>query len=182
MNDQNLIALIGKPEEEDWKEVQRRAFVTTGKALPETAPSSPWKRAILGARHSPIRYLRYSFYLEIPYWVSVHLCRHIHAQPYVRTQRNDRQSAYDRNQAPQGAPVAMIWDVNAEELMVVANKRLCNQSSPETREIVQTMCALAEEVTPELQGLLVPMCVYHGGICQEMRPCGNRKEEGEGWI
>ena len=148
-------------------EVKRRALVTVGKR-PANAPTENWKHQILEARHSPIRYLRYSFYLEIPYWVSVHLCRHIHAQPYVKSQRNDRQNEYDRNAAPQNATVYMIWDVNAEELQVIANKRLCMMASKETREVVQAMCKLTEEHTPELKGLLVPMCVHQGGICHEM--------------
>ena len=35
--------------------------------------------------------------------------------------------------------------------------------------------AVAEEATPELRGLLVPMCEYNGGVCHEMFPCGRRK-------
>lgn len=161
------VELIGAPSAQDWMEVKHRALVTVGKHS-VNAPTENWKHQILEARHSPIRYLRYSFYLEIPYWVSVHLCRHIHAQPYVKSQRNDRQNEYDRNTAPQNATVYMIWDVNAEELQVIANKRLCMMASKETREVVQAMCKLAEEHTPELKGLLVPMCVHQGGICHEM--------------
>ena len=163
--------LIGYPTEEDWKAVKARALVTIGKK-PVTLPDSTWKHRILEARHSPIRYLRYSYYIECPMWISVHLCRHIHAHPYVKTQRNDRQHDYDRNKAPQDSPVSMIYDGNAEELMTIANKRLCQQASPETRQLVQDMCALAEAATPELHGLLVPMCEYHGGVCHEMYPCG----------
>ena len=118
------VELLEKPTEKDWLEVKRRALVTIGKK-PVAAPNEEWKHDILEARHSPIRRLWFSFYIECPYWVSVHLCRHIHAQPYVKSQRNDRQKDYDRNTAPQDATVCMIWDINAEELMVVANKRLC---------------------------------------------------------
>ena len=165
------IELLRAPTEEDWVECKRRALVTIGKK-PVNPPDSPWRHRILSARHSPIRYLVYSFYFEnIPYWVSVHLCRHVHAHPYVKSQRNDRQSDYDRNTAPQNAPVCMIFDVNAEELQVIANKRLCNQAAKETREAVRQMCRLAEQATPELKGLLVPMCEYHGGVCHEMFPC-----------
>lgn len=110
----------------------------------------------------------------------MHLCRHIHAHPYVLTQRNDRQSNYDRRKAPQDTPVRLIYDVNAEELMTIANKRLCNQASPETQQLVQNMCTLAEQFTPELHGLLVPMCEYHGGVCHEMYPCGRRTNEQTG--
>ena len=169
------IQLINSPTEQDWLETKRRALVTIGKK-PVTPPTSEWKREILEARHSPIRYLRYSFYLEIPSWVSVHLCRHVHAQPYVKSQRNDRQSEYDRNAARQDATVCMILDVNAEELQVIANKRLCKMAADETRAVVHAMRLLAENATPELKGLLVPMCVYHGGVCHEMNGgCGRGK-------
>ena len=171
-----FVSLLSAPTDTDWLSVKFRALVTIGKKV-VNPPSSKWKHAILEARHSPIRYLRYSFYIECPYWVSVHLCRHVFAQPYVKSQRNDRQDEYDRNEAPQSASVSMIYDVNAEELQVIANKRLCLKASQETRQIVQAMCNLAEEATPELHGLLVPLCEYCGGVCHEMEPCGRCKRE-----
>ena len=77
------VRLINAPTEEDWMGVKERAVVTIGKHA-VTPPTSEWKHRILRARHSPIRYLRYSFYFEgIPSWVSVHLVRHVFAQPYV---------------------------------------------------------------------------------------------------
>lgn len=166
-----VVRINETPNDNDWFEVKRRALVTVGKNA-ITEPNETWKHSILEARHSPIRRLNFSFYIECPYWVSVHLCRHIHAQPYVKSQRNDRQSEYDRNKAPQDETVCMIWDMNAEELMIIANKRLCAQASPETREIVQKMCDLVQDRMPEFRGLLVPMCKYSGGVCHEMKPCG----------
>ena len=170
------ITLLEYPTGKDWVEVKRRALVTIGKK-PVTPPTEEWKRSILSARHSPIRYLRFSFLLEgVPSWVSVHLVRHVHAQPYVKSQRNDRQNEYDRNKAPQDTPVNMIWDINAEELMVIANKRLCSMAAKETRETVRKMCQLVLDKCPEFDGLLVPMCEYNGGICHEMNGgCGRCK-------
>lgn len=166
------VKLIEYPTSKDWMEVKRRALVTIGKK-PLTPPSDEWKREILRARHSPIRYLRFSFLIEgLPSWVSVHLCRHVHAQPYVKSQRNDRQNEYDRNAAPQNAPVDMIWDINGEELCVIANKRLCKMASIETRAVVAEMCMLVLDKCPEFEGLLVPSCEYTGG-CKEMNGgCG----------
>ena len=70
----------------------------------------------------------------------------------------------------------MIWDVNAEELQEIANKRLCKMAAKETREVVEEMCRLAEGATPELTGLLVPMCERCGGVCYEMNGgCGKNK-------
>ena len=165
------VELMEFPGENDWFAVKKRALVTIGKNA-VASPDFEWKKRILEARHSPIRRLIFSFYIECPYWVSVHLCRHIHAQPYVKSQRNDRQSDYDRNEAPQNAPVAMIWDMNAEELMTIANKRLCEQTAEETRNLVQEMCRLVIEKLPEFDGLLVKACQYNGGVCHEMKSCG----------
>lgn len=170
------ITLLEYPSEKDWYEVKRRALVTVGKSNFEP-PNMGWKERILAARHSPIRRLRFSFLIEeIPSWVSVHLCRHVHAQPYVKSQRNDRQGDYDRNAARQDAPVNMIWDMNAETLMEIANKRLCFQASTETREVIAEICRQVIEKCPEFQQRLVPMCDYHNGKCYEMYPCGLRKD------
>lgn len=152
--------------------VKECALVTIGKAA-KTPPTEEWKTAMLRARHSPIRELRFVFLLtDVPYWVSVHLCRHVHAQPYVRSQRNDRQSEYDRTKAPQDAPVDMMWSMNAEALMTIANKRLCAKASPETRAIVHDMCELVKQRNPEFSPFLVPMCQYHGNVCHEFESCG----------
>lgn len=164
------VELIKYPSAEDWMLCKQCALVTVGKNA-ITEPSIEWKHDILSARHSPIRVLNFTFKLELPYWVSVHLCRHIHSQPFVKSQRNDRQTEYDRNSAPQNATVTMLWYMNAEELMTIANKRLCKQASEETRQAVKLMCDEVIKVCPEFKDLLVPMCVYHGGKCHEMYPC-----------
>lgn len=160
------------PTERDYIEVKRRALVTIGKKV-KNAPSDEWKLKIIKANHSPIRRLRFSFDLiGIPSWVATHLCRHIHAQPYVKSQRNDRQEEYDRNIAPQNVPVDMIWDMNAEELITIAHKRLCKQASKETREVMQEIVRQVVEVCPEFKDVLVPNCVYRNGKCEEFFPCG----------
>ena len=69
-------------------------------------------------------------------------------------------------------PVTMCWYMNAEELITIAHKRLCNQASKETREIVGMMCEEVIKVNPEFKELLVPNCQYRGGICEEFNCCG----------
>lgn len=175
------VKLIGYPTEKDWIECKRRALITMyGKGLGDIkSPTSDWKHKILKARHSPIRYLRYSFLItDIPSNTSVHLCRHVMAQPYVSSLRNDRQDSMDGDEAPRRTPVNMILDMNAEELMTIANKRLCNLASLKTRQVVAAMCLKAIDVTPELEGLLVPMCEWQGE-CKEMFPCGKRWNDGK---
>lgn len=66
------ITVLRHPTEEDWVGVKQRALVTVGLNV-KNPPTDEWKKAILKARHSPIRYLQFSFLLEdIPNWVSVH--------------------------------------------------------------------------------------------------------------
>jgi thymidylate synthase ThyX len=171
------VEIVKYPTTEDWLLVKQCTLVTVGKET-ETPPTEKFKRDLLRARHSPIRELKFVFLLtDLPYWVSVHLCRHIHAQPYVKTQRNDRQSQYDRNSAPQNSPVSMMWSMNGEELITIANKRLCNLASPETREVVRMICDKVIEVCPEFKDELVPMCRRNGGVCYEMFSCRNKNEE-----
>lgn len=166
------VRILKHPTEEDWLMCKKMAYETIGKDT-DTPPTDEWKRRILKANHSPVRLLNFLFELrDIPYWVSVHLVRHIHAVPFVSSQRNDRQDQYDRTKAPQDAPVTMGWYMNAEELVTIAHKRLCNKASPETRAIVREICRQVEEVNPEFEGLLVPLCVYRGGQCDEFKPCG----------
>ena len=169
--------MIKYPTEADWLLAKQCTLVTVGKETSKP-PTEKIKRDILRARHSPIRELRFVFYLtDVHYWVSVHLCRHVHAQPYVRTQRNDRQTEYDRTKAPQDAPVDMMWSMNAEELITIANKRLCNLASTETRELVRMICEKVIEVCPEFKSELVPMCARNGGVCYEMFSCRERKND-----
>lgn len=170
------IRLIGAPDANDWLGVYTRALSTIGKT-PARNPSSEWIAAMLEARHSPIRRAVYSFELKgIPSNTATHFARHVHAQPYISTLRNDLQRTVDGDHAPRNTPVNMILDVNAEELQVMANKRLCRKAAELTRKVMRAMCDLAIEATPELKGKLVPLCEYCGGVCHEMKPCGKAQK------
>ena len=181
------LTILKAPTKEDWILCKQAAYVTMGKET-DTEPSLAWKQKILKSVHSPIRTLNYAVLMEgIPSWVSVHLVRHIHAQPFVSTQRNDRgkrDEDYDRRKAPQDTPVDMIWYFNAEELMTICHKRLCMLASKETREVVQEIVKQITELCPEWKGtnLLVPLCTYRGGICTEFAPCAYYKIYGHGYI
>lgn len=166
------IEILKHPTEEDWMLCKKCTLVTVSKES-NLPPTDEWKVKLLKANHSPIRTLQFCFRLtDIPYWVSVHLCRHVHATPFVSTQRNDRQVKYDRGKAPQDSPVNMCWYMNAEELITIAHKRLCAQASKETRDIIRMICNKVVEVNPEFKDLLVPLCAYRGGLCEEFNCCG----------
>lgn len=168
------ITLIYAPENRELMLMKRCVWVTMGKTgYPATMPTAELTHSLLEARHSPIRVLNYAWLIEgIPGNISTHLARHVHAVPFVSSLRNDRQERMNGDEAPRNTPVDMIFYCNAEELMTLANKRLCGKASAQTQTVVKLMCQKAEMATPELKGLLVPACQYHGGVCHEIQPCG----------
>lgn len=167
------VTLLRAPNLGDWQEVKRRALVTAGYKKAINPPSLEWCNKMLQARHSPIRYLQISFFIEeLPYWVSNELCRHhIGIEKYVKSQRNDRQSNYDRAAARQDSPVNVIVDFNAEGFLNFCNKRLCGKASKEMRDLAAEMRDLLIKNNPEFNGVLVPNCIYHNGKCYELEPC-----------
>ena len=168
------VTAIYWPEERELMLFKRCIWITTGKTeAPVSTPSSKLLRGFLNARHSPIRVMNFAFLIEnIPSNTATHFARHVHAVPFVSSLRNDRQDRMNGDEAPRNTPVDMIFFCNAEELMTVANKRLCSKASAKTREVASMMCIEAVKVMPELAGFLVPSCVYHGGVCHELESCG----------
>ena len=109
--------------------------------------------------------------VDIPYWVSVHLVRHkIGVEHFVSTQRTDR-TGIDRSELPQSAPVSHTMVINAQALINISRKRLCNQASSDTREVWRMVIDEVGKHEPELANLCVPECVYRG-FCPEMKSCG----------
>lgn len=170
------VEILKHPTEEDWNWVKTCTLNTVGKTSTK-APTDEWKVKILKAEHSPIRELWFGIKMEIPYYVSVHLVRHhIGVNHYVQTQRDDRTNdSTPRAEKPQGAMVSHIMSINAQELIFLAHKRLCNQASKETREVVKEICNKVIELNPEFKDLLVPLCYYRNGVCTEFYPCGFNK-------
>lgn len=166
------VEIIKCPTDQDWKWCKDCTLNTVGKTS-DKFPTEEWKRKILAAGHSPIRELWFGIKMQIPSYISTHFVRHhIGVNHYVQTQRNDRQSNYDRTKATQGTIVSHVMSINAQELIFMAHKRLCSQAAAETRVVMQEICRQVEELNPEFIGLLVPECVYRNGKCTEFYPCG----------
>lgn len=168
------IKILKYPTQQDWQWVKTCTLNTVGKKS-TSLPTDEWKIKLIKSEHSPLRELWFGIKMEIPYWVSVHFVRHhIGVNHYVQTQRNDRQNKYDRNLAPQGEMVSHIMSINAQELVFMAHKRLCLQASKETREVMQEICKQIIELCPEFKDVLVPMCKYRNGRCDEFFPCNKK--------
>lgn len=176
MKDEIKVELLKYPDEKDLMWVKTCTLNTVGKTSTK-APTEEWIKKLVEAEHSPARELWFGIKMTIPYWVSVHFVRHhIGVNHYVMTQRNDRQSNYDRNKAPQGQFVNHIMSVNAQELIFMAHKRLCSQASVETRRVMQMIRDEVIKVAPYMKDVLVPLCEYRNGKCTEMYPCGRAKK------
>lgn len=169
------VEILRHPTDEDWERCKMLAMNTVGKQWSGEV-TEDWKRKILRSEHSPIRTLMFTVRMELPYWVSVHFCRHkFGVEHYVSSQRNDRQDKYDRTEAPQGAMVTHVMDINAAELMQMARMRLCHQASFETQMVMKMIVDEVVESNPEFGPFLLPKCLAHGG-CNEFKPCGYYNE------
>ena len=167
------VEILRAPSEEDWERCYMLALNTMGKNYVEGKVTPGWKSRMLKCKHSPIRTLMFTIRMTVPYYVSTHFVRHkIGVEHFVQSQRNDRQNNYDRDLAPQGAPVSHIMEVNAEQLMFMANRRLCGMADVTTRYVMTKICSLVCNTNPEFKGFLVPMCEYINE-CPEFKPCGH---------
>ena len=154
-----------------WEEILDDCRATAGKEPLGKEPSRKFKREILLSEHSPIRAIEIKFrWLNIPYWVAMHWKTH-KWESRTNTQRNDRQTVYDRGKAPQDAPVNFIGEPNIQNLIDTMRKRLCYQASPETREYAEDFKSELRKHDPEISDVLVPNCVYRCG-CPESCGCG----------
>ena len=126
---------------------------------------------IYKCEHSPIRTQRfYVMMCDIPSFVSVHFVRHkVGVEHFVLSKRADRggDGTEDRN-----TPVNHLMDCNAQALINMARKRLCNKASKETQAVMERIRHKVDIVDPALSLFMVPECEYRNGYCPELRPCG----------
>ena len=160
----------------NWSLALNLARATMGKGKNEKEPSSEWKRKLLDCQHSPLRAVMYHIqFTDLPYYVSVHLSRHkFGCEHFVSTQRADRTAeGTPRSDLPQDAPVTHDIVANAQALINISKKRLCNLASPETREAWKKVVERLREISEvEMADAMLPECEHRGGVCFEMKPCG----------
>ena len=156
---------------DDWLLIKNHCRRTMRKEFTEKKATDKFKKTLLITEHSPIRLLEFDWsWKNIPYWVSTEWSRH-KFEKFISSQRNDRQSDYDRDAARQDAPVDMDCFANEQNLIDSFRKRLCYCATHEAR-------ILAEDFKKELSkthkfesDVLVPNCIYRAG-CPELKSCG----------
>ena len=155
-----------------WPKVKRSARTTIGRDGEGKYPSDSWKKTILLAEHSPIRKIIVSWkWVNLKSWISVHFVRHKYGiEHWVTTQRSDR-TGVDRDASRQDTRVSHECEANAQALIFISRRRLCNQASKETRQAWQEVKDEIKKVDPVLASVMVPECIYRG-FCPEFKSCG----------
>lgn len=156
-----------------WNDVLNAARFTQRKELLNKEPSVEFKKKIIKAEHSPLRCLMFNIDLyDIPRFVSDHLVRHIHAQPFVSTGRHDIiQELPSRHEQRMDDLYNMRLFLNAQEIINISKVRLCRHAEKETRDIWQQVVEELRKIEPELANACVPNCIYRG-FCPELKSCG----------
>ena len=156
-----------------WKDVLNAARFTQRKQPLDKEPSTEFKKKIIKAEHSPLRCLMFNIdFYDIPNYVSVHLVRHVHAQPFVSTSRPDIDGKQvPREEQKKTDPVNMRLFLNAQEIIAISRARLCSRAEKETRKIWREVVTQLNEIEPELAAACVPNCIYRG-FCPEFESCG----------
>ncbi|MFQ3674971.1 MAG: thymidylate synthase ThyX, partial [Endomicrobiia bacterium] len=80
----------------------------------------------------------------------------------------------NREDLPQGAEVEHEILANAQAIINISRKRLCNQAAKETREAWKMLLETIKEQEPEIYKVCVPDCIYRGW-CYEFKSCGYHK-------
>lgn len=163
--------------EDNWQDVKDSTLNTIGKTTGKY-PTSEWKLKLIRSEHSPIRRLKFYWrWKDLKSWVSVHFVRHkIGIEHWVSTQRTDR-TGINRDELPQGAFVDHACESDAQAMINISRRRLCNCASKETREAWQLVKENTAKTEPELASSMVRECVYRNGLCPEMFSCGYNKTE-----
>jgi hypothetical protein len=155
-----------------WREVANSANTTINKEAGDKEPSSNWKRRMLLCEHSPIRQLIFKWkWYDLKRWVSDHYVRHkFGIEHWVKTDRSDR-TGINRDELSQSSLTTHECEANAQAIINISKRRLCQQASPETREAWQNFLENIKDICPELYQVCVPDCIYRGW-CYEFKSCG----------
>ena len=155
-----------------WKDVLNAARFTQRKEPLDREPSDEFKKRMIKAEHSPLRCLIFTIdFYNIPYYVSVHLVRHVHAQPFVSTSRPDIDGTQKlREDQKKVDPVNMRLFLNAQEIIHISRARLCRKAETKTRLLWNEVLVQLTKIEPLLATACVPNCVYRG-FCPEIKSC-----------
>lgn len=162
----------------DWQLIADMAAFTQGMKSFEI--NEQFLRDAIISRHSIIRAAIFRITVfGIPYFSHVHFVRHsVGHDHFVRSQRPDSMNpvGYNRETAPQNAPVDWSDIINMEALFTMMGRRLCKQADPVTRSVAQEIKWSFLNHRDAFMNLVgeycLPLCEWMGGYCPEtFRSC-----------
>lgn len=165
----------------NFHDMAANAVFTQGISIRDENPNVSFFKKMIISEHSPLRSLLLQIDVyNIPYYVHVHFVRHhVGVQPFVRSQRPDSMNPvdYDRTKAPQDALVDMRLVLNAQALLNIMKKRLCQKADRATRNVANTIRVVMSNYPSAIVRLLAdacrPACEWQGNLCHEVfKPCG----------
>lgn len=170
----------------DINECARFAEVSQGYESGHIRIDADKWRKWLSSEHSPIRVFDMLItFTGIPYRTAMHFRTHsvgilhsVDVLPIVRSQRPDGYNPveYDRDLAPQNAPVVMMFKANPQALMAISRKRLCANADIQAqtwwKKAVYEVSVHENPYVAAIADFMVPECEYRGGWCHELRCCG----------
>ena len=150
---------------DDWKRVKNHCRTTDNKDFTENDASETFRKKLLMSEHSPIRLLEFDWsWKGIAYWVSTEWSRH-KFEKFISSQRDDRLiDDTPRGKKPQEAPVNFDGYANMQNLIDAWRKRLCFMATKEARGLAEDFKITLHEDHPLEAAVLVPNCIYRGGI------------------
>lgn len=120
--------------------------------------------------HSPIRTQMFAVYMEVPTFVSVHFVRHkAGVEHFVCSNRDDRGGGKD---TARDTMINHMMLLNAETLITMAHKRLCGCAHTWTQRTMELIRDRIRAVDPDLADVMVPLCGWRNGRCDEPKCCG----------
>lgn len=160
-----------------WERALNMCRNTVWKNGVNSEPSDKFKHELCMSEHGPLTLVEY--YIHIPsikYWTAAHFTRHkigvTWGQGSSRDDRHD--TGVPRDELPQGNPVPLDCQINAQELIFMSRRRLCGMAHPETRAVMREILDAVGKVDPVVVRYCVPNCVYRGH-CPEAHGCGYDK-------
>lgn len=122
-------------------------------------------------KHSPIRTQMFWIeMLDIPTFASTHFRTHgTGITHFVQSNREDRGGDPE---AARWTPINHGMWLNAESLQNLAYKRLCGNAHDVVQSIMNAIKVHMFDVDEHLARTLVPLCMWRGGLCDELKSCG----------
>jgi hypothetical protein len=150
-----------------WEPVLTACQITQNKTPTCKEPSQAFIKKQIRLRHKTLEIKRFEIIAEMPQFVYAHLRAHRDPKAFTGTRRDDLQDkARDPNETVLG-----YFDVSAEDLLHMAEQRLCRKSHSKTVEVMTRIKGEVFTLEPDLARAMVARCVVEGW-CREDRPCG----------